>query len=192
MSGYVYFFETGDGLVKIGKANNVESRFKQIQTSCPTGLKKLGNIPSDNPYELEKKTHDYFKRYRKSGEWFAIPEFLRSDIAHHVRSKFDREYRVDYRKKSNEKELAEKGYLQSGEDVNNYCCPIPDCKYENHQFVGVYDFSKSGGRYTDIVNLVECEDCKQIYGNYESHGKGCRFTGLMIVRRIPNDWKKLL
>lgn len=72
MTGYVYFFESSDGSIKIGATSNVESRFKTLKTACPTGLKNIGSIKDDDPFKLEKRLHQRFKQHRKSGEWFDI------------------------------------------------------------------------------------------------------------------------
>lgn len=71
-TGYVYFFKSGDGLVKIGQTKNVENRFKALKTSCPQGIESLGHIKSNDYKQLEKALHYYFSDKRKNGEWFEI------------------------------------------------------------------------------------------------------------------------
>lgn len=189
MSGYVYFFETGDGLMKIGKANNVDARFKQIQTSCPTGLTNIGSIQSDHPYVLEKEIHKKFKKYRKSGEWFEIPSYMKFDIVHRMRLEFDVVYANEYRKRVKEETFQKKGFIiYEGEDWEPVNCP--ECSYPNHHLEGVYFYSSS--KYENVVILVRCEDCGNLHGNLEGHGKGGKDISKVSVRWIPSEWRKLI
>ena len=66
---YVYFIQDKmSNMIKIGKANDVEKRLKQLQTSCPYELELLSYIPGDE--SLEKDIHKKFSEYRHRGEWF--------------------------------------------------------------------------------------------------------------------------
>lgn len=71
---YVYFFYS-DGRVKIGKANDVNKRYKTTKTYCPTELEILGQIECANEteaFELEKSLHEQYSSLRDNGEWFKM------------------------------------------------------------------------------------------------------------------------
>jgi hypothetical protein len=189
MTGYVYFFESGDGLIKIGKANDVNARFNQLKTACPNGLNKLGHINVSDPYKLEKQLHRYFKKYRQSGEWFKLPGYLKSDIVHNVRMKFDEVYCNDFKRKERDKELFENGYLESAGSNDSYDYTCHKCGCDDFHLLGIY--TKEDTKYTCIINLVECEDCKFTHGTVERFGKGTMFKSAISVIRIPEDWKKI-
>jgi hypothetical protein len=70
--GYVYFIRSGDGLLKIGRTNDVEKRFQTIKTSCPRGAELEGFIKTVNQFDLEKKLHNHFADCRVHGEWFDL------------------------------------------------------------------------------------------------------------------------
>jgi hypothetical protein len=78
--GYVYFFKSGDGLMKIGRSRDVYKRYSSVKTACPTGVEILGYIKTEDSYELEKKFHDYFAKHRVNGEWFALTTQEISDM----------------------------------------------------------------------------------------------------------------
>ena len=62
-----YVMRAGErGLVKIGKAANVERRRKELQTGCPVRLKVLRVIH----FDCERRMHERFAHVWKSGEWF--------------------------------------------------------------------------------------------------------------------------
>lgn len=190
MTGYVYFFETGDGLIKIGKANNVATRFKQIQTSCPTGLTNLGSIPSDNPFDLEKRLHKYFKKYRTSGEWFDLPTYVKkANFVHLTRLKFDDAYAAEQREIEHQRVLKDQGYLEYGKI--NHSSDCPECGNPSQHLEGVY-LSDKDEKYTRIVTLSLCEYCDYKHGIYEDYGKGTKYQGAIRVSWIPADWKRLL
>lgn len=189
MGGYVYFFESGDGLVKIGKANDVKSRFNQLKTACPTGLKKLGYIGVSDPYKLEKELHQYFKEYRQSGEWFSLPDYFKNDIVHNIRMKFDENYRVDFERKERDRLLFETGYSESNGQMDNNFYKCRKCGSNNFHLNGVY--SKEEDKYSCIIRLVDCEACNHIHGIVERFGKGTMFISKISVIRIPKDWTKI-
>ena len=64
---YTYFV-TGAGLVKIGRAVDVERRFKALQSSSPVRLKLIHSIEGD----YESMLHEHFKEKREHGEWFKV------------------------------------------------------------------------------------------------------------------------
>lgn len=70
MSVAVYFVQ--DSLsqnVKIGYANDVKSRIRQLQTGASSDLKLLLQI--DGSMQLERRLHKKFAAFRISGEWFS-------------------------------------------------------------------------------------------------------------------------
>lgn len=78
-AGYVYFVqaETG-GPIKIGSANNVKRRLKQLQTGNPELLVLLHSTTGGK--RLERSLQESFKKYNKRDEWFfpddSIVEFI--------------------------------------------------------------------------------------------------------------------
>ncbi len=74
---WVYFI-SGGPLVKIGKAADSNERARQIQFYCPTPLRVIHVIRSDDATWLESHIHGYFAAKRDHGEWFALTE---DDIA---------------------------------------------------------------------------------------------------------------
>ena len=67
----IYFIqaETGKGPVKIGKANDVQSRLGSIQTGHPEKLTVVHTIEGV-PIQVEQDLHKRFEAYRVRGEWF--------------------------------------------------------------------------------------------------------------------------
>jgi len=69
LTGKIYFIQAGNnGAIKIGYADNVEKRLKQIQTGNPYKLKLLKTINGN--FEIEKNLHKLFYKDRLEGEWF--------------------------------------------------------------------------------------------------------------------------
>ena len=75
---YVYFIE-GAGMIKIGVANNVSSRFNSIRTMSPVPLKLIGFITGD--IKLEAQLHSRFHQHRRHGEWFVDCQEIRNYLA---------------------------------------------------------------------------------------------------------------
>jgi hypothetical protein len=73
----VYFIQAvPDGLIKIGKANCVHTRLKELRCASPNELKLLATIEDDDP-KAEAKLHKRFAPHRIRGEWFhPAPELL--------------------------------------------------------------------------------------------------------------------
>jgi Meiotically Up-regulated Gene 113 (MUG113) protein len=71
---YVYFIQANPSKrVKIGKANNPETRLKELQTGSPEKLSILGLINckhSGQAAEREAVLHKQFSDLRLEGEWF--------------------------------------------------------------------------------------------------------------------------
>jgi hypothetical protein len=66
----VYFIQSiNGGPVKIGIADNIDLRLKQLQTGSPFILKII-KVFEGVDYGFEKELQEKFKRYRLHGEWF--------------------------------------------------------------------------------------------------------------------------
>lgn len=79
VNGWVYFVLGEDsGRFKIGRAVDVEKRFRSLRTGCPEELSVYGVMPAVDPVALERALHKRFARYRVRGEWFFDPS---GDIA---------------------------------------------------------------------------------------------------------------
>ncbi len=80
---FVYFIR-GGGLIKIGVANDVASRFRSIRTMSPVPLELLGFIEGDKATELS--LHAKFAGARRHGEWFepipALQDYIKRNVRH--------------------------------------------------------------------------------------------------------------
>lgn len=66
----VYFVQAATGgPIKIGTANDVRRRVKELQMCCPVPLRIIHYIPGGGRY-LEGKLHKAFALHRLHGEWF--------------------------------------------------------------------------------------------------------------------------
>jgi hypothetical protein len=63
----VYFIKCNE-YIKIGKADNLPKRLKQLQTSNPYELSIIGAISGN--LDIEKEAHSNFKHLHHKGEWF--------------------------------------------------------------------------------------------------------------------------
>lgn len=80
---WTYFIQAGvDGPVKIGIAEDVEERLKQLQTGCPDDLRLIGRIRGNCEADLHKR----FERLRLRGEWFKPDVRLMAFIVEHAES----------------------------------------------------------------------------------------------------------
>ncbi len=78
---FIYFIFDGE-LTKIGKSDNPEKRVCSLQTGNGKKLSLINTIKcktQEKGFILESKLHAKFKKYRKQGEWFAIPEELQKE-----------------------------------------------------------------------------------------------------------------
>lgn len=73
----VYFIqENGNGLIKIGKSDDVSKRIKALQSSTPSKLNLLRVV--NGSFDREKYLHHKFSRFHERGEWFRPdPELLK-------------------------------------------------------------------------------------------------------------------
>lgn len=70
---------------KIGKANIVERRARQIAPTLPEDLELVHYIRTDDAYGIEAYWHRRFDKKRRNGEWFALEA---SDVKAFKRRKF--------------------------------------------------------------------------------------------------------
>ena len=73
-SGFVYVIQDGNGLVKIGRTKNFESRFRSLKTGSSSALTLVALWPCDDAAEHEATKHEFWSDCRVHGEWFRIPE----------------------------------------------------------------------------------------------------------------------
>ncbi len=74
MKAYVYFISDGK-YIKIGKANNVECRVKELQCGNPNKLKVVSRITcasSQDAFTVEKFFHKELADHNVRGEWFDV------------------------------------------------------------------------------------------------------------------------
>ena len=71
---YVYVIKNPlNETVKIGVAQNVEKRLKQLKTGAGIELELLyKSMICSNAFNIEKDVHEFFKQYRTFGEWFKV------------------------------------------------------------------------------------------------------------------------
>jgi len=75
MSSYVYVISNGIEY-KIGKADNVGTRIKQLQTGSSHKLKIIHEIECyGNAHVMESILHKRFSSFRTIGEWFALDKY---------------------------------------------------------------------------------------------------------------------
>jgi Meiotically up-regulated gene 113 len=73
--GKVYVIhEDGTPLYKIGRSWSPLNRRKELQTGSAGTLHLLREMYHYDCMTLEKELHKRYKKYRKNGEWFALPE----------------------------------------------------------------------------------------------------------------------
>jgi hypothetical protein len=75
--GYVYFVLARDcHRVKIGySSDHPDGRLLACQTASPVTLERLGFLRGG--YDLERRLHHKFRRFRAHGEWFyAFPDLM--------------------------------------------------------------------------------------------------------------------
>lgn len=74
-TGYVYLALMKIGRekrYKIGKANLVEQRTRQVAVNLPEELELIHAISTDDAYGIEGYWHKRFAEKRRGGEWFAL------------------------------------------------------------------------------------------------------------------------
>lgn len=87
-TGYVYLalMKVGrEKRYKIGKANLVEQRTRQVAVNLPEELELIHAISTDDAYGIEAYWHRRFADKRRGGEWFQL---TRDDVRAFKRRKF--------------------------------------------------------------------------------------------------------
>ncbi|MDP1956479.1 MAG: GIY-YIG nuclease family protein [Polaromonas sp.] len=69
--GFVYLIKSGRHF-KIGKANSVEARHRQLKIQLPQAAEVVHRIKTDDPYGIESYWHRRFADKRLNGEWFTL------------------------------------------------------------------------------------------------------------------------
>ena len=69
--GFVYLIKSGRHF-KIGKANSVEARHRQLKIQLPQAAEVVHRIKTDDPFGIESYWHRRFAGKRLNGEWFAL------------------------------------------------------------------------------------------------------------------------
>jgi hypothetical protein len=73
-ASFVYLILAENGLIKIGKSNDVYGRLKSLDTSSPLKLSLLFYIETMNADELEDALHGIYDDKRIKGEWFSLSD----------------------------------------------------------------------------------------------------------------------
>ncbi len=73
-TGSVYFVQSQDGLVKIGRAITPELRLRRLQTGSSSKLDLILSVPTKDPARLEAAYHRRFRAKHRHGEWFALTQ----------------------------------------------------------------------------------------------------------------------
>lgn len=70
--GFIYLIECHE-FVKVGIADDANSRLVQLQVGCPYELRLLASFPTQHAARDEARLHGLWKRYEVRGEWFIVP-----------------------------------------------------------------------------------------------------------------------
>ncbi len=72
-AGFVYaIHQVGTDKYKIGHGVNVQRRLQQLQTGNDTKLVIYATLYYEDRIAAEKRIHEVFSAYRRSGEWFRL------------------------------------------------------------------------------------------------------------------------
>ena len=72
--GYIYFILADNGLVKIGRTENITKRVMAIRCGSPVRVRLLHCFEVDDDVSVERSLHRKFRKKRKHGEWFALSD----------------------------------------------------------------------------------------------------------------------
>lgn len=73
---YVYLLKAENlNLYKVGTTRNPVMRIKALGAAGPHKLKAIRCIVVDDGLGWERRIHKALKEYRRTGEWFELPEF---------------------------------------------------------------------------------------------------------------------
>ena len=82
--GFIYIIEC-QGKFKIGRAKNIESRFKRYITENPYEVNLLFSYKVDDYINIETKIHNKFKNQNIHGEWFNLSDDDKGWIKNYVK-----------------------------------------------------------------------------------------------------------
>lgn len=148
---YVYFISDNKKCIKIGKADYVEVRMKQLQTGCSSKLCLLYKIKTlkQDVNAIEHVLHKMFKPYRTIGEWFEkdevikyIDSYLKLFNSDHVFAKQDFLNESNQINKINKKSI--KTDIIAVEDIRKFT-PF------KHFWINLYDGNRN---QVDNVNVL--------------------------------------
>ena len=74
LQGFVYFIEAENGLVKIGRSDDISRRFADLVFMSPVRLYLRHAIKASNYVRAERHLHNQFSMKRDHGEWFRLSE----------------------------------------------------------------------------------------------------------------------
>ena len=75
--GYIYLMKpVGHNVYKIGETIDIEKRMARMQKKKDYELECLYSIEvtRDIQWQVERKLHNLYSRYRLASEWFALPQ----------------------------------------------------------------------------------------------------------------------
>lgn len=75
---YVYFIKSDNGLIKIGRTENISKRLSSLRTASPVGLSLIAY--QIGPARLEQRLHKQFKQLHSHGEWYTDDAQIRQYI----------------------------------------------------------------------------------------------------------------
>lgn len=111
---YVIGSATGNGLVKVGRTNDVRKRLTYLQTGSPAVLEVLWTTPGGS--RLEAYLHDALSAHRKHGEWFDLgPDPV--PVVTEMVARFRAQPRIVEPKKLLLKDVVAEALMVSGEPI---------------------------------------------------------------------------
>ena len=80
----VYLIRAENGITKIGKTTDINSRFASMKSLSPLPLELVGFIKTFDEDRLEKELHNKYSFKRSHGEWFHLDGDDISEILRHA------------------------------------------------------------------------------------------------------------
>ena len=162
MESGVYFIKNNNnGLIKIGKSNNIKNRFKRIKDTFKfLGLDNgeiylVDSIFCKNYSELESDLHNMFKEFRKAGEWFSISELMVKDCIDRIDlNKYNVQKKIIIKKPiKNIKINNDVKILSNKTEADEICAFMDGC-------IGSYDYCLS--ECLNTIRKIIDNDCEFI------------------------------
>lgn len=66
----VYAIQSSVGLIKVGRAKDIRSRFAAINSQSPVQCKMLWHVETSDAKSKERELHKILSKHRTHGEWF--------------------------------------------------------------------------------------------------------------------------